>query len=189
MALRVQGIASPERAAIAAGTTPSRLSTLTDAGLAEEREGRVCGFALTALGAELVDELLAAEGLRGDPELTACYERFLAFNERVLKLSTDWQVRRAGGTDTPNDHSDPHHDALVIDRLAELHERIRLCLDTVATRAPRFASYRSRLDDCVTRLQNGDLSAFTAVMAESYHTVWFELHQDLLLTLGLKRGT
>ncbi len=33
----------------------------------------------------------------------------------------------------------------------------------------------------------GDARAFTAPLAESYHTVWFELHQDFLLTLGLER--
>ena len=49
--------------------------------------------------------------------------------------------------------------------------------------------YRTRLDVCVTRLSDGDQTAFTAVMAESYHTVWFEMHQDLLLTLGRERET
>jgi hypothetical protein len=34
----------------------------------------------------------------------------------------------------------------------------------------------------------GDRAAFTAPLVESYHTVWFELHQDLLLTLGRQRG-
>jgi hypothetical protein len=26
-------------------------------------------------------------------------------------------------------------------------------------------------------------------MIASYHTVWFELHEDLLCTLGLERGS
>jgi hypothetical protein len=193
MALRVQGVATPERASIASGTSvddaTSRLNTFKKEGLVEERAGRVCGFTLTAQGIQAFDELLAAEGLRSDDALTECYERFLALNERVLKLSTDWQLRCEGGIETPNDHSDPHYDATVIDRLAELHDRARTCLDKIACRAPRFALYRARLDDCVERLVSGDTSAFTALMAESYHTVWFELHQDLLLTLGMERGS
>jgi hypothetical protein len=55
--------------------------------------------------------------------------------------------------------------------------------------APRFAPYGTRLDSCVERVMAGDKSAFTAPLKESYHTVWFELHQDLLLTLGLERET
>ena len=191
MALRVQGIAAVERVAVAAGTSvdeaESRLDALKDEGLADERAGRVSGFTLTAEGAEAVERLLAAEGLRGDQELTECYERFVLINERVLKASTDWQLRRDGAFEVANDHSDPHYDASVIDCLCELHARAKRCLETIACRAPRFAHYVPRLDRCVERLCEGDHSAFTGLLAESYHTVWFELHQDLLLTLGLER--
>ncbi len=191
MALRVQGVASAERAAVASGTSVeealSSIDALKNEGLADERAGRVEGFTLTPRGAEVVDRLLAAEGLSGDAELTGCYERFVLINERVLKLSTDWQVRREGAVETMNDHSDPHYDASVIDRLCELHARARRCLDEIACRAPRFGPYGLRLDRCIGRLHAGDNSAFTGLLAESYHTVWFELHQDLLLTLGLER--
>jgi len=105
----------------------------------------------------------------------------------VLRVSSDWQLRRDGGVEAPNDHSDPHYDTEVIDRLAELHDSTRKCLQAVAGCAPRYAPYLERLDSCVERLRAGDHAAFTAPLAESYHTVWFELHQDLLLTLGLER--
>lgn len=191
MALRVQGVASVERIAVAAGTSVdnavSSLGSLRHSGLAEERSGRVSGYTLTAKGADVVDQLLTAEGLRGDPELNECYERFMLINERVLKASTDWQVRRDGSAEVANDHSDPRYDASVIDRLCQLHARAKRCLEAVACRAPRFAPYAVRLDRCVERLCEGDHSAFTGLLAESYHTVWFELHQDLLLTLGIER--
>jgi hypothetical protein len=141
------------------------------------------------VGADALDELLAAEGLRGSEELVECYDRFLQLNQRVLKVSSDWQLRRDGALEAPNDHSDPDYDAAVIDRLAELHERAKVCLDGIARCAARFGEYTVRLDCCVERLRSGDHSAFTAPLAESYHTVWFELHQDLLLTLGLERET
>lgn len=191
MALRVQGIASVERVAVASGASVeeavSSLEALKNNGLADERSGRVSGFTLTAMGAEAIDQLLAAEGLCGDPELTECYERFMLINERVLKASTDWQIRRDGGVETTNDHCDPRYDASVVDRLCELHARAKRCVDAMACRVPRFAPYGTRLDHCVERLCEGDHSAFTGLLAESYHTVWFELHQDLLLTLGLQR--
>jgi pyruvate,orthophosphate dikinase len=109
----------------------------------------------------------------------------MTVNNRVLKLSSDWQVRDG----SPNDHSDSLYDEGVIDRLVELNDRVRACMRKIVVCAPRFAPYSARLDSCVERLLAGDKTAFTAPLAESYHTVWFELHQDLLLTLGLQRET
>jgi hypothetical protein len=37
-------------------------------------------------------------------------------------------------------------------------------------------------------VQGGDLDWFTRPMIESYHTVWFELHENLLATLGIQRA-
>ena len=191
MAVRVQGVASPERAALATGATADgardRLEALAAAGLATGRSAALCGFSLTPAGLERLEELLAREGLRGDARLSDAYDRFLLVNERVLKACSDWQVRRDGRAEVPNDHTDPRYDASVIDRLCEAHARAGSCLEAFWSRAPRFGVYRSRLDDCVRRLGDGDRSAFTTPLAESYHTVWFELHQDLLLTLGATR--
>ncbi len=185
MALRVQGLASPGRLAAAVPDGSASLDDLVSGELCVERGGR--GFSLTPKGLRALDELLAEEGLRGHPSLTECYERFLGLNKRVLRVSSDWQLRRDGGVEVPNDHSDPSYDGDVIERLAELHDRVRLCLEKIGGCAPRFAPYAARLDACVARLRAGDRTAFTAPLAESYHTVWFELHQDLLLTLGLER--
>lgn len=191
MALRVQGISSCERAACALGSDPdtvaARLADLAARELAAERTGRLAGFTLSPNGIERLDELLAAEGLRTNEVVQGCYDRFLGLNKRVLKVSSDWQVRREGGVEEPNDHSDPSYDEAVIERLAQLHDSARACVEGVARCAPRFGPYADRLEGCVKRLQAGDRSAFTAPLAESYHTVWFELHQDLLLTLGLER--
>ena len=191
MVLRCQGLSSADRAAAALGTdtedTAVRLKALAEAGLATERTGRLAGFTLTPAGIETLDALLASEGKRTDEQLSECYERFLQLNSRVLKVCSDWQVRRVGGAEVPNDHSDAAYDYSVVERLIGLHDRARECLTKMAACAPRFAQSRERLDRCVKRLEEGDRAAFTAPLAESYHTVWFELHQDLLLTLGLKR--
>ena len=191
MALRVQGISPAERAAVAAGVTGdaahARLTEFVAQGLATERSGRLQGFTLTPEGIATLDKLLAAEGLRGEDELSEAYDRFLLVNQRVLRVCSDWQVRREGGVEEPNDHSDPSYDSAVIDKLAELNGSAQTCLDRMTKVAPRYGVYRARLDSCVERLLAGDTKAFTAPLAESYHTVWFELHQDLLLTLGLER--
>jgi len=37
-------------------------------------------------------------------------------------------------------------------------------------------------------VQGGDGEWFTKPTVDSYHTVWFELHENLLATLGIERG-
>ena len=39
-----------------------------------------------------------------------------------------------------------------------------------------------------SRCSTGDSDWFTKPMIASYHTVWFEMHEDLLCTLGIERG-
>lgn len=187
MALRVQGMASAARAAAALAVDDASecLESLVAEGLVELRSGK--GYTLTADGRDRLDEFLVADGLRDEPDLRAAYERFLSLNRRVLEVCSAWQVRDVGGVQRPNDHADPDYDAEIIAELEALHDRAKVCLKRLAACAERYVPYGRRLDDCLERLLGGDQSAFTAPMAESYHTVWFELHQDLLLTLGLER--
>jgi hypothetical protein len=188
MALRTQGLAGVRRAAVAAAMdediAEKTLEGFVAAGLTKLREGRVTGYMLLPAGTARLEDLLAAEGLRTHEPLCDGYDRFMQLNTRVLKVCSEWQLR---DEDVPNDHSDRDYDAAVIDRLTELHRRSTKCIDAIAGCASRYGTYGMRLDACVERLHAGDHAAFTAVMAESYHTVWFELHQDLLLTLGRKR--
>ena len=50
----------------------------------------------------------------------------------------------------------------------------------------RFGRYRPRLADALARAESGELRYVTDDTA-SYHSVWFQLHEDLLVTLGLTR--
>jgi hypothetical protein len=185
MALRLQGVATPERVASAlgidGGDATDRLGKLAADDLAKERTGKLAGFSLTEAGVARFGELLADEGLRGSDALGDCYDRFLMLDGRVKKVCTDFQVRPDG---TPNDHKDTFYDGEVLQRLYELHDRARTCLDKIAEVTPRYAIYAARLDAVVERLRGGDRAAMNAPLAESYHTIWFELHKDLMWTLG-----
>ena len=52
----------------------------------------------------------------------------------------------------------------------------------------RFRIHLPRLRFALERVQAGDTQWFTGASIESFHTVWFELHEDLLATLGLDRA-
>lgn len=51
---------------------------------------------------------------------------------------------------------------------------------------PRFGGYTARLQYA---LENAALDAawLTATDRDSFHRIWFELHEDLIATLGIRR--
>ena len=58
----------------------------------------------------------------------------------------------------------------------------------LAAAIPRFAYYNGRLAAARVRVHGGDHDWFTMPVIDSYHTIWFELHENLLATLNLERA-
>jgi hypothetical protein len=63
-----------------------------------------------------------------------------------------------------------------------------VCADLTSSLA-RFDGYGSRFDAAVAGVEAGDVDLFTKPSVDSAHTVWFELHENLLATLGIERGS
>ena len=150
------------------------------------RGGSLPGWSLTASGRARGEQLLAAElDEMGAREAVAdAYARFLELNPELLVICTDWQVRG----EEVNDHTDAGYDRAVVDRLVDLHVRARPLLADLRAHLARFASYPARLRAALERVTEGEREWFTKPTIDSYHTVWFELHEDLLATLGLERA-
>jgi hypothetical protein len=53
---------------------------------------------------------------------------------------------------------------------------------------PRFAYYRTRLLAALEKAEAGNIQWVSSPTIESYHTLWFELHEDLLRLLGRLRS-
>ena len=47
--------------------------------------------------------------------------------------------------------------------------------------------YKQRLDDAYDKVLAGEHDWVSGARIDSYHTVWFELHEDLLRMLGRER--
>ena len=147
-------------------------------------------FMVTPAGRALLDERYprAYDRLRADPGATAAYERFERINRELLALFTDWQmIAAAGGDRVPNDHSDADYDTGIIDRLGALHERAEKVLARFADLEPRLCAYAGRLDEAYDKALAGETDFVSGARVDSYHTVWFELHEDLLRMLGRVR--
>lgn len=136
---------------------------LTDSG--EDRLGTVCRQRFDA------EELAALEDL---------LPRFETLDDRMKELAGEWQDL---------DQSDRGPAAEPVDALEELHADLEaLFTDLEADTRAIYDPYLESLSDAVTRLRDGETAYFTATDVDSYHTVWFELHDDLLRTLGVERS-
>lgn len=125
--------------------------------------------------------------VRDDEEFTSAADRFETVNRKLLALLTRWQSVPRAGTTVPNDHSDPAYDTAIIDELGELHERAEKVLVLLSSRIPRYAAYQRRLDGAYDAALSGALDFVSGVKVDSYHTIWHELHEDLLRVLGRTR--
>ncbi len=146
-------------------------------------------FMLTPKGQQalVADYPVRFAALRADPGLAEAYARFEVMNNGLKQLVTEWQTMVVAGETVPNDHSDADADAKIIDRLGNLHERAEAMLASLAVPVPRLRRYTERLDHALDRAEAGETAFVSGAKIDSYHTVWFELHEDLLRILDRKR--
>lgn len=193
--LRLKGVAETARLAAAVGlpvpTVARELDELAAAGLVVRRKGLLAGWSLTdagraAHGRALGDELRA---LGARPTVEASYRRFRELNPGVLDACSRWQVRELNGQAVRNDHADPRYDDRVLGDLDQALHRVRPVGDRLGAVLDRFRPYAPRLESALGRARAGELDYVTKPMIPSFHTVWFEMHEDLLVTLGLDRSS
>lgn len=192
-ALRTKGMADVDALAQAAGLSSEQVATVLDElgerGWVRYRDGRrTQGWMLLGEGRSEAESLVAAEieesGLRA--LVLDLYESFKVLDPELKAACTDFQVK---ADQTLNDHSDPDYDADVIARLASINRRVQPILIRLAEAFDRFSHYGPRLEHALGQVLGGDLNWFTKPSLDSYHEVWFELHEDLLVTLGIDRAT
>ncbi len=192
LGLRLVGVRSADVVAAWLGLplamVTEELHALGAAGLARYRPGRFSGWSLTPAGRVEGEGLLAEELDRAGcrVEVEHCYQAFLQLNGPLLRLCTDWQMT---DLQTLNDHHDAGYDAAVVARLVELDVVAQPVCARLAACLRRYGAYGTRLAFARHRVGDGAGEWFTKPMIASYHTVWFELHEDLLATLNLDRAT
>ena len=193
--VRLKGFADAAPVAASTGLPVDEVQTeleqARDKGLVTRREGRISGWSLTAEGRAEVGRLVAAELEAAGARVAVqeAYRRFLAVNKDLLGVCTDWQLRVVEGQQVPNDHADAGYDESVVKRLRVIDDAVQPVCDELAAALDRFRRYGPRLSIALTRVEAGELDWFTKPLIDSYHTVWFELHEDLLATLGIERGS
>jgi hypothetical protein len=142
---------------------------------------------ITRSGSDRLATLLAEEREGIDAgAMAAAYGDFRAVNADFKRLVTDWQLK--GGPDgVPNAHDDTEYDAAVLARLDDVHTRVMPIVDAAAAQLARLNTYAAKLAAALGKVKAGDTAWLTRPLIDSYHTVWFELHEELIVAVGLTR--
>jgi pyruvate,orthophosphate dikinase len=185
-AIGIKGFALLEGIADAVMSTPDDVRPVVDElvadGLVESTAG---AYKLTVAGRSRTGERLTVEREAwGAESATAALDAFLDIDHRVKEAVTAWQLRDPA---TPNDHADPAYDAAVLDRLAAIHDDATAWLEPIEPAVPRFRDYRARLTRALGAARGGDGRYVASPRVDSYHGIWFELHEDLIQLAGRTR--
>lgn len=175
--LKIKGRASVDEVAASIGQDPEAAAELL-AGFADEElvvertGGRRPGWMLSPTGRARHEELLA-EGIddSAKEELATAYDGFLALNATVKEISSRWQAV----TDDAGRFE-------LIEEIHEIHEDAVDSLNAAGEVSPRFGRYGDRLTEALEKVEQ-DPRFMVSPAVDSYHTVWFEAHEDFLLTL------
>ncbi|QDY09365.1 transcriptional regulator [Micromonospora sp. HM134] len=135
----------------------------------------LAGWSLTTAGrrrneAHLRDEL---DRVNAHDAVARAHEHFVTLNARAAQVFTAWQLRPDEATTTLHDLAE------LAEGLHDLDRSLTACL-------ARFAGYHDRFTRALARAGD-DREWITGVDVDSCHRIWFELHEDLIATLGLTR--
>lgn len=178
MALRVRGRADAAQVARAVGcdaaVSGAHLATCAERGFAAPVTTAPGSFALTDAG-----RIALVGGLASEPidrsALATIYDRFLVADRALKAAITAWQLAPDAGKPAARDA------VLTVTATAG-----GVAAD-VARVAPRFAPYPRRIAEAAAAIATGDARYVASPRVDSLHQVWFELHEDLLVTLDRRR--
>jgi hypothetical protein len=162
------------------------LAELESAGAIFLAEGNAMS---TPAGTDMVKEYAdrAYGALRGE-EFERWHLRFEPLNRQFLAAITAWQMVDLGGSKVPNDHADREYDDGVRARIEGIVEKMTRLLDQLGAHVPRLRRYGERLNAAIEKTYAGDQRFISDVTVDSLHSVWFEMHEDVLLVLGKERN-
>jgi pyruvate, orthophosphate dikinase len=189
-AMLVKGSATADQLADALGVSTVAVDTaaakLLDTGHATSADG--------SLGLSTEGRLRALEAFAADREVigpdrcATALDEFHGLDARMKEIVTAWQMREVDGAQALNDHLDPAYDAKVLEDLAVLHADATEWLEGLSAKLDRYGVYRSRLARALELARGGDQQYVASPRVDSYHSVWFELHEDLIRLAGRRRA-
>ncbi|MGW4241309.1 hypothetical protein [Nocardia sp. NPDC004722] len=173
------------------GRAESHLREFRDRGWVRHfRFGADAGWSLTDSGRaenerQLADELFECEAKAFVEDI---YRMFLPLNARLVRACTDWQLTiLPDGRMQDNDHRNALRDRPILAELESLAMELAQLTIPLSERLARFSGYHTRFAAPLP-LAADDPTMITGTKNGSAHRIWFELHEDLIATLGIDRA-
>lgn len=177
---------SIDRIQIGTGLDFDRLASILQEGLDKklvEKKGDTWG--ITPEGVKEVQSYRKST-LTQPEAIGKIYHEFDKLNDKFKKLVTRWQIRNFGGTSVPNVHDDPEYDFGIICDLSDIHDEVVRIFGELTKIIPRYKHYVERMGSALEKIKK-EKHGYLVENKESYHNIWFELHEDLLRLLGKRR--
>jgi hypothetical protein len=147
---------------------------LTDDGRVEDERRMAAEVELAGVRAAVVD----------------AHAAFLRLNQRFGRACTNWQIRpTVADPMAANDHSNWVWDERVLRSLESLGRELEPVTGALTASLARFDGYGGRYSAAIAKVNAGKRDWVDALEVDSCHTVWIQLHEDLLATLGIPRGS
>lgn len=106
----------------------------------------------------------------------------MELNHTFKELVSNWQLSSVDG------HSDEDWAGLV-EGVTAIDRDLVPVLEGITTHLPRLARYPVRFARALGEMQAGDASMLASPLKDSYHTVWFEYHEELITAGGHDRAS
>jgi pyruvate,orthophosphate dikinase len=180
--VQLKGMCTPERAAQALTTAEQGIAVLI-AEHSEHFKESPRGVMLSPDGRNWLEAELGSERAAVDvAALNGSYETFMELNHAFKELVSNWQLSSADG----------HDDAAwqeVVGAVARIDADMQPLVTEAAKQVPRLARYGPRFVEALEALHAGDTSMLASPLKDSYHTLWFEFHEELISASGRDRAT
>jgi pyruvate,orthophosphate dikinase len=187
--LAIKGLAPAQGVADAVLSTPDEVTPVLDQLVVDGLATTVAGaYRLSESGTTRANDLHAAErDAWGTDRAIAALDAFLHLNHATKSAVTAWQLRDDAEGQVVNDHSEAAYDAAVLERLASIHADTIAWLTPLGAGPARLANYGVRLGRAIEQALGGDHRYVASPRVDSYHGIWFELHEDLIQLAGRSR--
>jgi pyruvate,orthophosphate dikinase len=189
-AIAIKGFAPTPGLADAVLATPEDVQAIVDQLAIDGLVATTAGaYRLTDAGTARAADLLDADRAAwGSDAADAALDAFLDLDHRMKDVVTAWQLRGDPAAQEINDHTDAAYDQGVLERLAALHADATTWLTPLEGACPRLGVYRARLERALEGALGGDGRYVASPRVDSYHGIWFELHEDLIRLAGRNRA-
>lgn len=135
----------------------------------------------TPAGETALSDWFAADRAALGTAATKLHQQFQPLDAELKRLASAWQLAEAA------DNWERRLE--IVEALASLHHQLRVLFSRHNEAIGRFDDYIRRLGKALAHVREGRTAYVASLSVDSYHTAWFQMHEDLLRVLDEQRDS